>query len=49
MTSKYESPELKVLGSVVDLTQSKPGIFFDGAGEVQGNTDPPPPGTPGTS
>jgi hypothetical protein len=44
----YESPEVKILGSVTDLTLAKPGIFFDGPGSQQGNTDPPPPGAPGT-
>lgn len=46
---RYEPPAIAVLGTVADLTHSKPGIFFDFPGSQQGNTDRPPPGTPGTS
>lgn len=49
MPPKYESPEVKLLGTVTDMTLSKPGIYFDFAGSQQGNDDPPAPGTPGTS
>lgn len=45
----YESPEVRVLGSITELTQAKPGTFFDFAGSQQGNSNPPAPGTPGTS
>jgi hypothetical protein len=44
----YESPRITVLGSVTDLTQAKPGIFFDAPGSQQGNNEPPQSGTPGT-
>ncbi len=44
----YESPRLTVLGSVTELTQQKPGIFFDAPGSPQGSGTPPAPGTPGT-
>lgn len=48
MSKSYETPQIKVLGSVAELTQSKPGIYFDFPGAQQGNTQPPAPGTPGT-
>ena len=44
----YESPTVKVLGPISDLTQSKPGIYFDFPGASEGNTNPPAPGAPGT-
>lgn len=45
----YEKPTVTVLGTVTDMTQgSKPGIYFDYPGSSEGNTSPPPPGTPGT-
>jgi hypothetical protein len=47
--ASYERPTVTVLGAVSDLTQDKPGIFFDGSGAQQGNDGPPAPGTPGTS
>lgn len=49
MSNSYEPPEVKILGSVTDLTLAKPGIYFDAPGSLQGNSQPPPPGTPGTS
>jgi hypothetical protein len=49
MPLDYESPEVKVLGTVTDMTLAKPGIYFDFAGSLQGNDDQPAPGTPGTS
>ena len=48
MGPHYESPTVKVLGPISDLTQSKPGIYFDFPGSSEGNTNPPPPGSPGT-
>lgn len=48
MSKSYEPPQIKILGSVADLTQSKPGIFFDFPGSQQGNNQVPAPGTPGT-
>jgi len=49
MTDKsYEAPSIKVLGGLSDLTQSKPGIYFDFPGSAEGNTNPPAPGAPGT-
>jgi hypothetical protein len=48
MGPHYESPTVKVLGPVSDLTQSKPGIYFDFPGASEGNTNPPAPGAPGT-
>jgi len=44
----YEAPTVKILGEVSDLTETKPGIYFDLPGSNQGNTNPPPPGAPGT-
>lgn len=44
----YEAPRLTVLGPVTELTQQKPGIFFDAPGSQLGSNDPPAPGTPGT-
>ena len=49
MGSPYKSPAVKVLGPISDLTQSKPGIYFDFPGSSEGNNHPPAPGTPGTS
>ena len=43
----YEAPSITVLGDVTDMTQGKPGIFFDFPGSAEGNTAPPP-GAPGT-
>lgn len=48
MKKRYETPRLSVLGSVTDLTLAKPGIFFDFAGSLEGNDQPPAPGTPGS-
>lgn len=44
----YSKPKVTVLGEVTDLTQGKPGVFFDFPGSSQGNTTPPAPGAPGT-
>jgi hypothetical protein len=56
MWKPYESPQMRILGSVGAMTPAapgitfaKPGIFFDFPGSAQGNTNKPPPGTPGTS
>ena len=49
MPPHYEPPEVKVLGTVTDMTLAKPGIYFDFAGSQQGNDNQPAPGTPGTS
>jgi len=49
MAPQYEPPTVKDLGRVSDLTQSKPGIYFDFPGSAEGNTQKPAPGTPGTS
>lgn len=49
MTPKYEAPTVKTLGTITDLTKSKPGHFFDFPGSSEGNTVNPPPGTPGVS
>jgi hypothetical protein len=49
MPQHYESPEVKVLGTVTDMTLAKPGIYFDFSGSQQGNSNVPAPGTPGTS
>lgn len=48
MAPQYESPTVKDLGRISDLTKSKPGIFFDFPGSSEGNTKPPAPGAPGT-
>ena len=44
----YEAPQITVLGDITDMTQSKPGVFFDFPGSAEGNSVPPTPGTPGT-
>lgn len=49
MAPNYESPQVKVLGSITDLTQVKPGIYFDFPGSAQGDDRKPSPGKPGTS
>jgi hypothetical protein len=48
MAPHYEPPKVKDLGRISDLTQSKPGIYFDFPGASEGNTNPPAPGAPGT-
>ena len=45
----YEAPQITVLGDVTDMTQAKPGIYFDFPGSAEGNKTPPTPGAPGTS
>jgi hypothetical protein len=44
----YEAPQITVLGDITDMTQGKPGIYFDFPGSTEGNTSPPAPGAPGT-
>ncbi len=44
----YEAPTITVLGDVTDMTQGKPGIYFDFPGSTEGNSAVPPPGAPGT-
>jgi hypothetical protein len=34
----YEAPEITVLGEITDMTQSKPGIFFDFPHAGEGKT-----------
>jgi hypothetical protein len=34
----YEAPEITVLGEITDMTQSKPGIFFDFPFSAEGNS-----------
>ncbi len=46
---RYEVPTVTVLGGVTEMTQAKPGIYFDFPGSSQGNKVPPPPGAPGTT
>lgn len=48
MAQHYEPPKVKVLGPISDLTQAKPGIYFDFPGSSEGNKNPPPNGAPGT-
>ena len=45
----YEAPQITVLGDITDMTQAKPGIYFDVPGAAEGNKTPPSPGAPGTS
>ncbi|MDQ6838182.1 MAG: lasso RiPP family leader peptide-containing protein [Actinomycetota bacterium] len=45
--SRYEAPEITVIGSLGEVTQ-KAGIFFDFGFSTQGRNTPPPPGSPGT-
>jgi hypothetical protein len=47
-TEEYVEPKVRALGTVIDLTQGKPGIFFDFPGSSEGNKVTPPPGAPGT-
>jgi hypothetical protein len=44
----YEAPKITVLGDITDMTQAKPGIFFDFPGSAEGSSTPPTPGAPGT-
>jgi hypothetical protein len=44
----YEAPSITVLGDVTDMTQAKPGIYFDFPGSAEGAKTPPSPGAPGT-
>lgn len=44
----YEAPEITVIGGLADITQVKPGFFFDQVGSSEGNSVIAPPGTPGT-
>jgi hypothetical protein len=44
----YEAPEITVLGDITDMTQAKPGIYFDFGNANEGSSSPPSPGTPGT-
>jgi hypothetical protein len=39
---RYEPPVVKVLGAVTDLTQAKPGRFFDYPGATIGGDSGPP-------
>lgn len=48
MTPGYEAPTVKVLGTITELTQAKPGLFFDFPGSSEGNDNTPAPGAPGT-
>lgn len=52
---RYETPDIRVLGDLSELTQtlptrggSKPGIYFDYPGSSEGNSQIPPYGYPGT-
>jgi hypothetical protein len=45
----YEAPQITVLGDITDMTQGKPGIYFDFPGSCEGNKIAPPPGAPGTT
>jgi hypothetical protein len=48
MAPHYEPPTVRVLGPISDLTQQKPGIYFDFPGASEGHKTPPQPGAPGT-
>jgi hypothetical protein len=48
MAPEYEPPKVKFLGPISDLTQAKPGIYFDFPGASEGSKAPPSPGAPGT-
>lgn len=45
--STYEAPQITVLGDITDMTQGKPGHYFDFPGSSEGSTINPPPGSPG--
>ncbi len=34
----YEAPEITILGEITDMTQAKPGIFFDFPHAGEGKT-----------
>ncbi len=44
----YEAPHITVLGDITDMTQAKPGFYFDFPGSAEGANHPPSPGSPGT-
>lgn len=44
----YESPTVTVLGEVSDVTQSKPGFYFDYGNAAEGQSTKPAYGSPGT-
>jgi len=45
----YEAPQITVLGDITDMTQAKPGIYFDFPGAAEGAGTKPPPHAQGTS
>jgi hypothetical protein len=48
MTENYEAPTVTVLGTVSDLTQGKPGVWFDFPHSAEGNNHEPANGATGT-
>ncbi len=44
----YEAPQITVLGDITDMTQAKPGFYFDFPGSAEGANHAPSPGSPGT-
>jgi hypothetical protein len=44
----YEAPRITVLGDITDMTQAKPGFFFDFGNASEGSKTSPPGGSPGT-
>ncbi|MGP0111061.1 MAG: hypothetical protein ACLPR9_19765 [Acidimicrobiales bacterium] len=44
----YEAPQITVLGDITDMTQAKPGIYFDFGNSAEGSKTAPAPGSPGT-
>lgn len=47
-TMAYEAPKIEVIGDITDMTQGKPGVWFDFPGSAEGNDHVPSPGAPGT-
>jgi hypothetical protein len=44
----YEAPQITVLGDITDMTQAKPGFYFDFPGSAEGSDHQASPGSPGT-
>lgn len=44
----YEPPTVIVLGEVADVTQAKPGFYFDYGNSAEGASTKPAVGSPGT-
>jgi hypothetical protein len=45
--SIYEAPQITVLGDITDMTQTKPGYYFDFPHSGESTPTYPPPSQPG--